>query len=122
MACILSLLHSLGPSPARPGAGSQGSAENVGDANGDAHGGGGASGASSGSGDGGSGLLSKANMDSIMHRMAEQKLPVTEMELREYYEAFAEFDRDDSGNISTGELGHVMRSLGENPTSMELEV
>lgn len=40
----------------------------------------------------------------------------------EYYEAFAEFDRDKSGNISTSELGQVMRSLGENPTSMELEV
>jgi Ca2+-binding EF-hand superfamily protein len=56
-----------------------------------------------------------------MH-MAHIDLPVSVVEVEEYYEAFHLFDRDNSGNISTNELGNVMRSLGENPTSMELEV
>jgi calmodulin len=47
---------------------------------------------------------------------------VSASDVREYFEAFGDFDRDKSGNISTGELGNLMRSLGENPTSMELEV
>ena len=47
---------------------------------------------------------------------------VTARDIREYYEAFSEFDKDRSGSINTSELGNVFRSLGENPTSMELEV
>ena len=47
---------------------------------------------------------------------------VTARDIREYYEAFSEFDKDRNGSINTSELGNVFRSLGENPTSMELEV
>ena len=67
-------------------------------------------------------MLSDASVEAIVLHMRELRLPVSHLEVREYHEAFAEFDRDRSGNISTSELGHVMRSLGENPTSMELEV
>ena len=34
----------------------------------------------------------------------------------ELKEAFDEFDKDGSGSISTSELLHVMRAMGENPT------
>ena len=67
-------------------------------------------------------MLSEANIESIIVHMRELNLPVSRLGVEEYFEAFSEFDRDHSGNISTSELGHVMRSLGENPTSMELEV
>jgi len=38
----------------------------------------------------------------------------------EFKEAFDEFDKDRSGNISTKELLGVMRSMGQNPTEDEL--
>ena len=47
---------------------------------------------------------------------------VSARDIREYYDAFSEFDKDRNGSINTSELGNVFRSLGENPTSMELEV
>ncbi|ESO07445.1 hypothetical protein HELRODRAFT_92973, partial [Helobdella robusta] len=38
----------------------------------------------------------------------------------EYQEAFAAFDKDNDGTITSKELGEVMRLLGENPTETEL--
>lgn len=39
----------------------------------------------------------------------------------EFKEAFALFDKDGDGTITTKELGTVMRSLGQNPTEAELQ-
>ena len=39
----------------------------------------------------------------------------------ELKEAFGLFDKDGDGDISTKELGTVMRSLGQNPSDEELE-
>ena len=50
------------------------------------------------------------------------RMGVSARDIREYYDAFSEFDKDRNGSINTSELGNVFRSLGENPTSMELEV
>ena len=39
----------------------------------------------------------------------------------ELQEAFALFDKDGDGTITTRELGTVMRSLGHTPTEVELQ-
>jgi calmodulin len=41
--------------------------------------------------------------------------------ISEYRDAFRFFDKDESGYITTKELGSIMRSLGQNPTEVELQ-
>mmetsp|Transcript_4909 Transcript_4909/g.12229 ORF Transcript_4909/g.12229 Transcript_4909/m.12229 type:complete len:151 (-) Transcript_4909:199-651(-) len=42
-------------------------------------------------------------------------------QIEEFKEAFALFDRDNSGTITADELGVIMKSLGKNPTDDELD-
>eukprot|EP01120_Amphizonella_sp_Union-15-10_P012452 TRINITY_DN552_c0_g1_i1.p1 TRINITY_DN552_c0_g1~~TRINITY_DN552_c0_g1_i1.p1 ORF type:complete len:150 (-),score=49.03 TRINITY_DN552_c0_g1_i1:81-530(-) len=46
---------------------------------------------------------------------------LSEEQVAEFKEAFSLFDKDGDGNITTKELGIVMRSLGQNPTEAELQ-
>ncbi|XP_020899584.1 calmodulin [Exaiptasia diaphana] len=46
---------------------------------------------------------------------------LSQEQLSEYRDAFEHFDKDSSGTITTRELGAIMRSLGENPTELELQ-
>ena len=45
---------------------------------------------------------------------------LTEAQIAEFKEVFELFDKDGDGNATAKELGFVMRSLGQNPTEMEL--
>ena len=46
---------------------------------------------------------------------------LTEEQITEFQEAFSLFDKDVNGTIATKELGTVLRSLGQNPTEVELQ-
>ena len=46
---------------------------------------------------------------------------LTRRQVKEFKDAFAIFDKDGGGSITTQELGDVMRSLGQKPTNQELE-
>uniref|UniRef100_A0A674IHC4 EF-hand domain-containing protein n=1 Tax=Terrapene triunguis TaxID=2587831 RepID=A0A674IHC4_9SAUR len=46
---------------------------------------------------------------------------LTEEQIVEFKEAFSLFDKDGDGTITTGELGNIMLSLGQNPTEAELQ-
>mmetsp|Transcript_49040 Transcript_49040/g.60275 ORF Transcript_49040/g.60275 Transcript_49040/m.60275 type:complete len:160 (-) Transcript_49040:130-609(-) len=46
---------------------------------------------------------------------------LTDVEIAEFWEAFALFDEDRNGVITTSELGKVMRSLGQQPTESDLQ-
>jgi len=48
------------------------------------------------------------------------KLKLTPSELENLKEAFALFDKDGDGSITSQELGEVMNSLGQTPTESEL--
>jgi len=54
-----------------------------------------------------------------MTNITEQQL--SQDQISELKEAFALFDKDGDGSITTKELGTVMRSLGQNPTDVELQ-
>lgn len=52
-----------------------------------------------------------------------QALPqveLTEAQINEFHRVFSEFDKDGSGTIDASELGDAMRSLGLNPTPVDL--
>lgn len=46
---------------------------------------------------------------------------LSKKQLSELKEAFRVFDKNNDGSISADELGAVMKSLGQNPTSAELK-
>mmetsp|Transcript_140756 Transcript_140756/g.341980 ORF Transcript_140756/g.341980 Transcript_140756/m.341980 type:complete len:176 (+) Transcript_140756:290-817(+) len=46
---------------------------------------------------------------------------ITEEQIAEFKDAFLLFDNDNSGTITSDELGDVMRSLGQNPTEEDLK-
>ncbi len=45
----------------------------------------------------------------------------TEEGIAEFKEAFSLYDEDGDGNLTTKQLGTVMRALGQNPTEAELQ-
>nr|XP_002160750.3 calmodulin-A isoform X1 [Hydra vulgaris] len=50
-----------------------------------------------------------------------KKVDLSEEQIAEFKDAFALFDKDNDGAISSKELGAVMKSLGQNPTEAELQ-
>jgi calmodulin len=46
---------------------------------------------------------------------------LTDEQVAEFKEAFALFDKNNDGEITSKELGTVMRSLGQNPSESELQ-
>ena len=45
----------------------------------------------------------------------------SDIEKEKYYAAFQMFDKDGMGRVSASNLGSMMKSLGKNPTSDELQ-
>lgn len=59
-------------------------------------------------------------MSRLTHLYKMDFAKLTEEHITEYREAFSLFDRNGDGVITTGDLGMIMRSLGQNPTEAEL--
>jgi len=60
-------------------------------------------------------------MDEVMQKKTKKMTnQLSEEQLSEFKEAFSLFDKDGDGNITSQELGTVMRSLGQNPTEAEI--
>merc|ERR1711976_591073 len=53
-------------------------------------------------------------------RREMEDVDISESKIAEFKEAFSLFDKDGDGQITTKELGTVMRSLHQNPTEAEL--
>ncbi len=62
-------------------------------------------------------MISSGEINYILCKLSH----ILEEQIENYKEAFLEYDKDGSGNISIKELGTVMRTLGENPTEDELQ-
>ncbi|XP_054247846.1 troponin C, skeletal muscle [Melanerpes formicivorus] len=60
-------------------------------------------------------------MPSMTDQQAEARAFLSEEMIAEFKAAFDMFDADGGGDISTKELGTVMRMLGQNPTKEELD-
>jgi calmodulin len=66
-------------------------------------------------------LLSRFQSTLLGNKDGEEGEEASEEEqIAKFKEAFAQFDEDGDGTITTKELGTVMRSLGQNPTEVEL--
>lgn len=68
------------------------------------------------------GLMSKDEEEKVVED--EEPNPaddITEEQIAEFKDAFSLFDSDNSGTITTAELGDVMRSLGQNPSEEDLQ-
>ncbi|XP_065064908.1 neo-calmodulin-like isoform X2 [Rhopilema esculentum] len=53
--------------------------------------------------------------------LEDEKMQLSDEQLKEFKEAFSLFDAKGNGSISEQDLGVVMRSLGQNPTEKEIE-
>lgn len=58
----------------------------------------------------------------VVRDMADDSEELTPEEIEEFRVAFSLFDKDGDGNITTKELATVMKSLGQNPSEVELQV
>jgi calmodulin len=63
-------------------------------------------------------FASRLSTSKNTYKMADS---LTEEQVSEFKEAFSLFDKDGDGQITTKELGTVMRSLGQNPSESELQ-